>query len=113
MIQLVKYVHFFRQQLLQSAVKPFLFLFLFFAVTSCTKIGIGTDKKNTAFKDSLEKKVYSRSLPVDSILNLLDIYAKSENNTGIYITSSELGNRYRAQSDFSRAIEYHQQSLTP
>lgn len=111
MIQLVKYVHFFRQQLLQSAVKPFLFLFLFFAVTSCTKIGIGTDKKNTAFKDSLEKKVYSRSLPVDSILNLLDIYAKSENNTGIYITSSELGNRYRAQSDFSRAIEYHQQSL--
>lgn len=79
-------------------------------IASCNKSSRYSDGY-VAFRDSLEKKVYSRSFPTDSILNLLDAFTRSENYAGMYVASCELGNRYRAQSDFSRAIEYHQQSL--
>src|SRR5690606_26157827 len=105
---LVKYVHVSRQQLTQLTVRAVVFLFL--TVVSCTRTG-NTTIESTAFKDSLEKKVYSRNFPADSVLLLLNSFTASKNYAGIYITSCELGNRYRAQSDFSSAIDYHQQSL--
>ncbi|WP_339116175.1 ATP-binding protein [Petrimonas sp.] len=105
---LVKYVHVSRQQLTQLTVRAVVFLFL--TVVSCTRTG-NTTIESTAFKDSLEKKVYSRNFPADSVLLLLNSFTASKNYAGIYITSCELGNRYRAQSDFSNAIDYHQQSL--
>ncbi len=105
---LIKYVHISQKQLPQLTVRILFVLLL--TIISCTRTGNATIK-NTAFKDSLEKKVYSRDFSSDSVLYLLNSYATSKNNTGIYITSCELGNRYRAQSNFSRAIDYHQQSL--
>ncbi len=103
-----KHIHCFSKQLiLLTGITCLIWLLV---IVSCDKIQ-NTPEENTSFKEDLEKKVFSRNFSADSILYLLDSYVESKNNSAIYITSSELGNRYRAMSDFSKAIDYHQQSL--
>lgn len=85
------------------------FFLLFFSM-SCAKNGNGIES-TTKLRDSLEKKIIARDFPIDSILHLLTSFEDSENNLGIYIASTELGNRYRTQSNFSKAIDFHRQSL--
>lgn len=86
-----------------------MFLICLFFVISCEKSS--QSEINTVFRENLEKKVYSKEFSDDSIIHLLEGFGIEQNLLGVYITSSELGNRYRAQSDFSKAIAYHQQGL--
>lgn len=58
-----------------------------------------------------EKLIREGNLSPDTLKLLLDQHAAHQNEAAIFVLSQELGGRMRIASDFSKAIEYHQQSL--
>lgn len=104
----VEYLHVLHKRFASRTVVIFLVLMQVHA--SCTRSGSSTTE-SVQFRDSLEKRIHYGNISTDSILSLFNSYSVSRNQVGIYVTSSELGDRYRGLSDFSRAINFHQQSL--
>lgn len=86
-------------------------LILFVLVNSCTN-KMPLNKVDRELWQSLEVKVVSKSFSMDSLMVLHQKYVKQSNYTGIYITSRELGNRYRVLSDFSKALSFHRLALS-
>ncbi|MDD3787151.1 MAG: response regulator [Petrimonas sp.] len=62
-------------------------------------------------RNELEQKISDYAFPTDSILKIHAQSEKDKNDINIVITCKILGQRYRENSDFSKAIAFHQQGL--
>ncbi len=67
---------------------------------------------NNYSRNELEQKISNYAFPTDSILKIHAQSEENKNDTDIAITCKILGQRYRENSDFSKAIAFHQQGLS-
>lgn len=80
-------------------------------VTCCNKETVKSKQTNQTKNIELEKKISNNSFAVDSIVHLLEKAANEKDEATVVIACKALGQRFRENSDFSKAIAYHQRGL--
>lgn len=83
-----------------------------FFLFSCKKRALPLSEKKNIKKENIEKQVKNSTFSIDSLHNLHSQFKGTHDDVNLMLVCEALGNRYRIIANFSKAIQYHQQTLS-